>query len=114
MHAGKFRAPVVVRLDSERGSALETLEDPRAAITALSRGVLGAFHIDWPGYQICLEKLGRAVMDPSPEALEEARTHLCALADHAETLVPPSASIARPSVDQRRSGPFDRRTGPRS
>jgi hypothetical protein len=87
----KFHAPVVVRLDSKSGSAIETLEDPRAAITAISRGNLGGFHIDWPGYQICLEKLGRAVMDPRPEVLEEARTHLCALATHANALVPTPA-----------------------
>ena len=59
----------------------------QAAMTALSRGLIGGFHVEWPGYSICLEKLGRAVIDPRPETIEVARDAFRDLAEHVGALV---------------------------
>src|SRR5690349_9479191 len=67
MAAGQFSAPVLVRVALPSGPALQAIPDPRSALTVLSRGWLGGFPLDWPDYATCLEKLGRAVIDPRPE-----------------------------------------------
>ena len=82
MAAGQFSAPVLVRVALPSGSALQAIQDPRSALTLLSRGWLGGFPLDWPDYATCLEKLGRAVIDPRPERVEVARQAFWAFAEH--------------------------------
>ena len=84
MAAGQFSAPVLVRITLPSGSALQAIQDPRSALTVLSRGWLGGFPLDWPDYATCLEKLGRAVIDPRPERVEVARQAFCAFAEHVQ------------------------------
>jgi hypothetical protein len=83
----RFSPPVLVRVAAPEGFSVQAIEDPRVAMTAMSRGAVGGFHLEWPGYAICLEKLGRAVIDPRPETLEAARQAFCHLAERVGALV---------------------------
>jgi hypothetical protein len=86
----RFSVPVVVRVTTPNEQTVQEIEDPRTAITALSRGVLGGFHLDWLDYGTCFEKLGRAVIDPQPDKFEAARQAFCGLAEHSHALVAPA------------------------
>src|SRR5215213_5205603 len=83
----RFSTPVLVRVAAPEGFQTQAIEDPRSAITAMSRGVIGGFHLEWPGYSACLEKLGRAVIDPNPDTIEVARQTFRHLAERVEALV---------------------------
>jgi hypothetical protein len=82
-----FSVPVQVRTTTKDGETVEVVESLSAAMTAMSRGRIGAFELDWPGWGLTFEALGRARMDPTPERLEQARQAFCGLAEHSNALV---------------------------
>jgi hypothetical protein len=62
MPESRFGAPVMVRVNTPHGPAVQAIEDVRA----LSEGAVGEFRFDWPDFSACLETLGRAVNRATP------------------------------------------------
>ncbi len=68
MPEGKFSQPVSVRTRA----GIETVADPARALALMIRGELGEWRFDRPEWAVAFEKLGRAKLSPTPEALADA------------------------------------------
>ncbi len=86
MSAAPFDKPVVLLLPYGAGGQVRTeIRTPREAIAAMARDGLGEFKIGNATWSTAFSLLTRAVLDPTPNNLEAARTALEALAAQAAT-----------------------------
>jgi hypothetical protein len=74
MSGTRFLPPIKVALpEAVTGACVVEIDNPRDAIIALNRHGVGGFHIESVLWQVASERLARAVRDPTPENVEDAR-----------------------------------------
>ncbi len=82
-----FSAPVVVRVKPPKGAEkVERIPDVTAGLAALRDG-LGGFAMDLPEWHFAHQRLARAKLRPTPEAIEAARLALRDLAKRTGVLL---------------------------
>jgi hypothetical protein len=79
-----FASPVTVGLpDAEHRIRLAVIDGPRAGLAAMTQHGLGGYRMADMVWQLAFKRLTRAILEPSPETLEEAREALELLARNA-------------------------------
>jgi hypothetical protein len=84
----KFAAPLLVWIHPPHGQqVVRSVRDVDAAVAALVRDGLGNYGASSPEWQVAMESLRRAKSEPTPEAVEAARSALKTVAVAAGALL---------------------------
>ena len=74
MSGTRFLPPVKVALpEAATGACVVEIDNPRDANRLNRQTAVGGFHIESVLWQVASERLARAVRDPTPENVEDAR-----------------------------------------